>query len=281
MKLLSVIFTLALLVGGCTTFESRVSREATKVQILKYLGPNTTQVHSFTGIEMNANNDEVLKDEGYGTGFIVKYKNKKYVMTNAHVCDKPTNQVRLYQNRQAGIFMKAKIIAFDMPKDLCLLESEFTNLGDGVELGDPQDIDLYGTYATLGMNGLRDAKVPQLGLFLQRDVAFTRLDETVDIDVLNIDQDAGRATLLCAPPSKLVKQYHPLVPDMWRYLCVLGELQDIYDFQIIPGSSGSSVISLRTGKLVGVVSQYVHPQRMYGGVIPLETVKLFLELNIK
>lgn len=281
MKLLSVIFTLALTVGGCTTFEIGESREATKVAILKQMGPNTTQVVSFDNIIVNEKGEEKLEGAGSGTGFILKYKNKKYVITNAHVCGSSKRQVRLYLNRELKRFLRAKIVAFDDPLDLCMLESEFIQLGGGLELGNEQDIKNTEIFGTLGSNGLQDTFVPQTGLFLKREIVYTRFDESVDLELLNLDQDENRAQLMCAPPSSLEKQFHPMIPGLWRFICVTAEMQDVYDFHIVGGSSGSAVINLRTGKLVGVISQYVHMERHYGGAIPLESVKLFLERNIK
>lgn len=281
MKLLSVIFTLALFVGGCTTFEIGGSREATKVALLKMMGPNTTQVVSFDNIIVDDKGEERLEGAGAGTGFILKYKNRKYVITNAHVCGSSKRQVRLYLNRELKKFFRAKIVGYDDPLDLCMLESEFINLGDGIELGDERDIRRDEIYGTVGGNGLSDAQVPQTGLFLKREIVQTRFDESVDLELLNLDQDEKRASLLCAPPSSLEKQFHPLIPGLWRFICVSSELQDVYDFHIFGGSSGSAVINLRTGKLVGVISQFVHMERHYGGAIPLESVKLFLERNIK
>ena len=299
--LLAISLTTIFMLGGHLTYMLGQKSIPTKSDVRAKLSKEVYHFMSYAESKM-VNGKEMYRDVGWGTAFVVKHKKGQYFVTNAHVCMGEDRHGLVYVGGDKKIYLKIK--ALDDKVDLCLLETKKNNKLKlkkeiGLRVANKESV-IGGVYGSLGFNGF-EYSVAQLGEKLgSRIIPGIPLD--IDhrpnnllrvINNLRLSDPERRA--MCPDPNIILTMPNPVAlmlqmmgapPEELRkipnlYQCMTAEKQDIYDFFIVGGASGSPVIDLKTKQIVGVVSRYVHPERHYGGVIPQDVVKGFLDANIK
>lgn len=300
-KLLSMMLIgSSLLLGGRLMFLLGQQSIPTKADVNRILNNKVYQAVSYAEQRV-VKGKQQFRYAHYGTGFFAIYKQKQVFITNAHVCgtEKHKRYMRAYYGEDK--YIQLDIIKIDPGTDLCIAKQTGKNQIDknvGVRLSEI-DSNTYGNYGTLGYNGI-EFKVPQVGKKLGER---TILSPVMELDhqptkkglkINNMTLSLKKRKSLCKKPFILETVENPMkmmfrmmgapeselkkIPDFLQ--CFREERQDVYDFHTVGGASGSPVIDLKSGKLVGVVSQLIHPQRTYGGIIPILIVKGFLDKNL-
>lgn len=192
-----------------------------------------------------------LGDGSHGTAFQITYKKKKYILSNSHVCDS-FDTVVLIDTETSEKFTK-RVIRTDRDMDLCLIEG----LQDkpGLSLGNP---------------AYKGQPIAIIGHPRGWSTVMTK-GEIFDISVEEEVRDDSQ--ILCMGENlRIVPTKDPKDP----YVC-LRKYEPVMrtTAEVLPGSSGSAVVSLN-GHVVGVVFMY-YEDNQWSAAIPLSTVKKFLE----
>ncbi len=196
---------------------------------------------------------------GGGTGFSIRGPSgKKYIMTNAHVCDafKGSDTANIKLN--SGETLQRKILQLSPLTDLCLIEG-VDSLGT-LELG--KSIYIGETIMIVGHPLLMPLAVTE------GDIIDTRIQE-IGLGIIGIDVQESECH---QPKNKIVNQefgFFGVLP-----VC----MEEIMSYQTtavsLPGSSGSPVVNT-LGQVIGV--NFAGDGMVHWGLsVPLQDIKTFL-----
>lgn len=192
----------------------------------------------------------VSHEYGSGTGFQIMVRDKKYVISNAHVC-KGNEEVDL-TDTGTGEKFKRKVLKTDPDIDLCLIEGvderRALPLGKYLSVGE--------TVAAVGHPHGWDLVMTEGEAFNLKDTPEVR-DETV----------------LCFGKNlRLI-----FVKDEEKFICLRKHTDTISTTVVVlPGSSGSPLLNIK-GQVVGVVYMYNTEGADWGSAIPLAHLREFIK----
>ena len=191
---------------------------------------------------------KISGERSSGTGGVILYKGKRYILSNSHVCDKERYKYITYKGAHIGQF---EVVRDDAERDLCLIA-----FGSKVTSGHSFRSILLAEKSYLGERVI-SAGYPQ------------SQGPVVVVGVLLYEDDGPVFTSWepCAPGTR------PYEDTPWA--CYRDMHLILSTLFVAPGQSGSPVINIR-GELVGVI---VATQGGMGVVIPLDTIRAFLAEN--
>jgi len=195
--------------------------------------------------------------KGSGTAFTIRYRNKLYTLTNAHICvphEKIGTMLLSRTNVPNHRRVKVKILSVDSGSDLCLL----THIDETPGLSLASSWYHFQSVMTYG-HPLGNSLTPAEGKLLKRENVTLAYPSTEK-------QCIGKKT-----------NWRPIqrLPRPKLYQC-MRTINSIYtSIMVYPGNSGSPVLSER-GQVVGVVfaSQNI---THFGSIVPLRAIYQFLQ----
>jgi len=187
---------------------------------------------------------KVSDEMGTGTGGIISYKGQRYVLSNSHVCHKKSYKTISFDGLRVG---KLKVLRRDPERDLCLLE------------------------APDGLKALRLAQEYHLG---ERIVSggYPKAQGPVVVTGILFYEDFVEILAGITIPGERCPR-GTIRDRSLPFLCFWQGDLIISTMFVAPGQSGSPVVNM-DGELVAVV---VASQGGFGALIPLETVREFLD----
>lgn len=209
-------------------------------------------------LDFNVYRITVSGDDNWGSAFPIEYKNKKYIITNRHVCRslKATGKQIILKQEFSHKQHNTEIITMSNKTDLCALKYPSTMTG-AFRLGSRQR---YEQTYTAGYDN--KYYIRQLvGWFSVKRVLIIPLDQRGAVD-----------NSYCLKPQTLMEFFY------FSVYCVAALRVDEYDFLVLPGHSGSPIID-QSGKVVGVVFAY-QPKTHASYAVPASELSLFLKRTL-
>lgn len=199
----------------------------------------------------------------YGTGFYLKYKNKTYLVTNAHICNRQesryTKKVYLITGKYE-IFTKLNVYT-----DICVSQTTTPNL-IALTLGDKnyknQELDTFGFPSDVPnpKGGRRSHGILKDYMTWSYNYDFTDVSECEDGTTNCSDEEKE-----CPRNAKANGKF-----------CRIEHYQAVTSLYSVGGSSGSPVVD-DNGNLVGIIASSAFPNEFAAGIVPLQSIKEFLD----
>ena len=211
LKLLFTIGTVCLVLTGCHNYNIKSPK-----QIRNYLVPRTVWVG--------------VPGSGHGSGSVINYHGKRYIATNAHVCNIAFNHKDIYikSNLKEKLY-KVEIVTVDRRHDICLTTV-------------PHEFRTYGL--KLGMQPHEGDDVYVLGFPYSNRKTFV-FGEYTGEQTIKVPYDYSKED--CPIDITEVRSIFGLVK-----VCKLSMVSGEITATIYPGNSGSAVVNNR-GLMVGII----------------------------
>ena len=215
---------------------------------------------------------EDKKVYGGGTAFRLKLKNRIVLVSAGHVCDS-AKTVHVFRELSDTVKdddgrEELKVLKQDIIKDICIIENfKEVKYNTGLELneepvhigtkhaflGFPESHNLYvGEGELMGAKTVYGLEHPDIDHVQMNDFRFSK--PLTEKQKEKICTDKGK-------DNKLIKQAEMTLMNMFTgealtvsyHSCMIPQHLAQYSFKVSMGASGSPVINLQTGKVVGVV----------------------------
>lgn len=188
----------------------------------------------------------------YGSGSLVQGKSgKKYILTNAHVCGVSNYVGDIHASYQNGTSLRGDMQVINFNVDLCLTPVETPNpplvLAKSFSMTEP----IYTRGYPAGVLSESSGKV----VYQEFAPLFFPIEEIGEC------------------PKGFTKEY-----GYHKILTGCNKLFPQYETTLYsePGSSGSPIVN-GNGELVGVMQTHAIKNKHFGGIIPFDVVKAFLD----
>lgn len=224
-------------------------------KVVSQMRAATYHVVSYDESRFNDQGHKEFRNIISGTGFILDLTHGQVLITNAHICGSPDRKIdTLYSMKDDGtpIYRTFRVIAFNSNSDLCAAKVidgykfygalKFSSVG-------PAPNGLYGSYGFGGGSGVAS---PKVGIYLEQTTGATILESILSILPPTVIDEF---TDMCV--NELEGYIDELIfNSMLLFNCLRDYSAYVYSFEVYGGDSGSAVIDLRTGHVVGVIFAY-------------------------